>query len=205
MHDGSQTEPRTERHSEPRLVTEKGLEARIASIVEPVIEDLGFDLVRIRVTGQNGCTVQIMAEQPDGIMTIEGCEAISRALSPVLDVEDPVDREYHLEISSPGIDRPLVRKRDFVAWSGHVAKIELNIPVNGRRRFRGLLDGVDEGELKMRLPDVPADQPSDIRLPLSELSEAKLIMTDELMELALKAQPDNNAGGETDLAPDQDE
>ena len=92
--------------SESRLTSEKGLEARVSQIVEPVIEDLGFDLVRVRITGTNGCTVQIMAERPDGTMTIEGCEIISRAISPVLDVEDPVDGEYYLEVSSPGVDRP---------------------------------------------------------------------------------------------------
>ena len=179
--------------SEKRLVSEKGLEARVAAIVEPVIEDLGFDLVRVRITGQNGCTVQIMAEKPDGTMTIEGCEAVSRALSPVLDVEDPIDKEYHLEVSSPGVDRPLVRKRDFIAWSGHDAKVELGMPVDGRRRYRGILDGVEEDNLLMILPDVPQGTDPQVRVPLGDLSEAKLVMTDKLMELALKAQPQDGA------------
>nr|WP_321455117.1 ribosome maturation factor RimP [uncultured Cohaesibacter sp.] len=175
--------------AEPRLTIEKGLEARIAKIVEPVIIDLGFDLVRVRITGQHGCTVQIMAEAPDGTMSIDGCEAVSRALSPVLDVEDPIDSEYYLEVSSPGVDRPLVRVRDFIAWSGHDAKIELSAPIDGRRRFRGFLDGVDGDELKLVLPDAPQDSDPNVRLPLSSLADAKLVMTDKLMELALKAQP----------------
>ncbi len=190
-------------HKEPRLIAEKGLEARIASIVEPVIDDLGFDLVRVRVTGQNGCTVQIMAEQSDGTMAIDGCEAISRAVSPALDVEDPVDREYHLEVSSPGIDRPLVRKRDFAAWTGHDAKLELAVPMEGRRRFRGLLDGVFEEEVQLVLPDVPKDQEAVVRVPLNNLSEAKLVMTDKLMDLALKAQSKSNAEEATSLDSDQ--
>ena len=191
--------------SEPRLIAEKGLEARVAGIVEPVIEDLGFDLVRVRITGQHGCTVQVMAERADGTMNIEGCEAISRALSPVLDVEDPIDGEYHLEVSSPGVDRPLVRKRDFAAWTGHDAKVELGVPLNGRRRFRGLLDGVFEDELQMILPDVPADQEPLVRVPLGDLSEAKLVMTDKLMDLALKAQSQNNADEDVTLEADRHE
>ena len=194
-----------ENGSEPRLVSEKGLEARIAAIVEPVIEDLNFDLVRVRVTGQNGCTVQIMAEQHDGTMTIEGCETISRAISPVLDVEDPIDKEYHLEVSSPGIDRPLVRKRDFVNWKGHVAKVELSAPLDGRRRFRGMLDGVIEDNVQIILPDAPEGSDPKVLVPLSQLAEAKLVMTDELMELALKAQSNNDAVEVQDLAADGQE
>jgi ribosome maturation factor RimP len=99
--------------AEPRLIIEPGLSARVAAIVEPVLEGLGYRLVRVRVSGSDGCTVQVMAERPDGTMTIEDCEVCSRALSPVLDVADPVDRAYRLEMSSPGIDRPLVRQSDF--------------------------------------------------------------------------------------------
>ncbi|MCT4655543.1 MAG: ribosome maturation factor RimP [Cohaesibacter sp.] len=189
---------------ETRLVSEKGLEARVAQIVEPVIDDLGFDLVRVRITGTNGCTVQIMAERPDGSMNIEGCESISRAVSPVLDVEDPVDREYHLEVSSPGIDRPLVRKRDFTAWIGHEIKLELSVGIDGRRRFRGMIEAVEGDELLLALPDAPADQPSIVRLPLTDLSESKLVMNDVLMDLALKAQSRNNADEAPSLETDQD-
>ncbi|TLP47192.1 MULTISPECIES: ribosome maturation factor RimP [Cohaesibacter] len=179
--------------TEARLFSEKGLEARVASIVEPVIVDLGFDLVRVRITGDNGCTVQIMAEQPDGTMTIDGCETVSRAVSPVLDVEDPIDKEYYLEVSSPGIDRPLVRKRDYIAWAGHEAKIELSQPIDGRRRYRGMLDGVEGEDLKLILPDAPKDTDPNVKVPLSQLGEAKLVMTDKLMDMAMKSQSAEDA------------
>ena len=103
-------------HEKP-LITETGVAARVASAVEPVAEDLGFRLVRVKVTPQNGCTVQVMAERPDGTMSVEDCEALSRALSPVLDLEDPVPQAYRLEVSSPGIDRPLTRESDFERWA----------------------------------------------------------------------------------------
>ena len=106
--------------NEPRLIIEPGLPARVAVIAEPVIEQLGYRLVRVRVSSAEGCTVQIMAERPDGSMTVEDCESVSRALSPVLDVADPIDRAYRLEISSPGIDRPLVRKCDLVRYASHL-------------------------------------------------------------------------------------
>jgi ribosome maturation factor RimP len=113
--------------SEPRLITEQGVAARVAAIAEPIVAGLGYRLVRVRVSGLAGCTVQIMAEQADGSMTIEGCEAISRALSPVLDVADPVDRAYRLEISSPGMDRPLVRRSDFERYAGNRVRIEMAV------------------------------------------------------------------------------
>ena len=115
------TEPRRANHGS---IIEPGLPARVATIVEPVIEQLGYRLVRVRVSGAEGCTVQIMAERPDGTMTVEDCEAVSRALSPVLDVADPIDQAYRLEISSPGMDRPLVRKSDFERHTGHVARLK---------------------------------------------------------------------------------
>ncbi len=197
--------PNQNHKSESRLISEKGLEARVVQIIEPVIEDLGFDLVRVRITGTNGCTVQIMAERPDGSMTIEGCETISRAISPVLDVEDPVDGEYHLEISSPGIDRPLVRVRDFEAWIGFEIKLELSVGLDGRRRFRGIIEAVEGQELLLALPDAPADKPSTVRLPLTDLAEAKLVMTDNLMELALKAQSAKSADEAPSLDSDQEQ
>ena len=127
---------------EPRLITEQGIAARVAAIAEPVLAGLGYRLVRVRVSGDVGCTVQIMAERPDGTMTIEDCETASRALSPVLDAEDPVERAYRLEMSSPGIDRPLVRRSDFERYAGNEMKIEMAVAVDGRKRFRGLLLGV---------------------------------------------------------------
>src|SRR5438067_469121 len=127
--------------SDPRLIVEQGVAARVTAVAEPVILGLGFRLVRVRVSGDAGCTVQIMAERFDGTMTIEDCEAVSRALSPVLDIADPIDRGYRLEISSPGVDRPLVRRSDFDRYAGNEVKIEMAVAVHGRRRFRGLLIG----------------------------------------------------------------
>jgi ribosome maturation factor RimP len=136
--------------AEERIITETGLEARIAHIVEPVAAGLGYRLVRIKLSAMNGTTLQIMAERPDGTMTVEDCETLSRDLSPTLDVEDPIDREYHLEVSSPGIDRPLVRRSDFERWSGHAAKVELNRTVDGRKRFKGTLAGLDGDSIRDR-------------------------------------------------------
>jgi ribosome maturation factor RimP len=169
-----------------RLVTESGVAAQVAAIVEPVIEDLGFNLVRVRVTGTNGCTVQIMAERPDGTMSVDECETISRAVSPVLDLEDPIDREYYLEVSSPGIDRPLVRGSDFERWTGHEAKIELAVPLNGRKRFRGILRGVTDGMAAVELPDVKEGEERIVLLPLTDLGEAHLVLTDELIRESLR-------------------
>ncbi len=170
-----------------RLIRETGLEARIAHIVEPVATDLGFELVRVRISGLNGMTVQIMAERPDGTMTIEGCEEISRALSPVLDVADPIERAYRLEISSPGMDRPLVRKVDFDRYSGHVVKIEMAGTVDGRRRFRGLLLGTDGNSARVRRDDVPADDAAgEVLLPIEEMAEAKLMLSDALIAESLR-------------------
>ena len=137
---------------EPRLIRETGIGARVAQAVEPVIEQLGYRLVRVKVSAQNGCTVQIMAERQDGTMSVEDCETVSRAVSPVLDLEDPVQQAYNLEVSSPGIDRPLVRPGDFVRWSGYEAKIELDRPLDGRKRFRGLLRGTGDDEVCWTCP-----------------------------------------------------
>src|SRR5205809_1404258 len=129
--------------TEPRLVVEPGAAARVSAVAGPVLQGMGYRLVRIKISGEAGCTVQIMAERSDGTMTIEDCEAVSRALSPVLDVADPVDRAYRLEISSPGIDRPLVRRSDFERFAGHLLKVEMAVAVEGRKRFRGILLGTE--------------------------------------------------------------
>ena len=170
--------------NEKRYIKETGLETRLAAIIEPVANDLGYALVRVKITAENGCTLQIMAEDENGRFSINDCERLSKDLSPVLDVEDPIDREYHLEVSSPGIDRPLVRGRDFVRYIGHEAKVELTDLVNGRKRFRGLIKAADAETFTIRLPDAPADQDPDHRLPLMLLAEAKLIMTDALINMA---------------------
>ena len=126
---------------EPRLITEPGRAARVAAIVAPALSPLGYRLVRVRISGAAGQTVQIMAERPDGTMTIADCERLSADLSPVLDVEDPIDRAYNLEVSSPGIDRPLVRRSDFERHAGSRVRIEMTVAVEGRRRFRRNIEG----------------------------------------------------------------
>jgi len=172
--------------SEPRLIAEPGLSARIAAVAEPVIEQLGYRLVRVKVSGADGCTVQIMAERPDGTMSVEDCETVSRALSPVLDVADLIDRAYRLEISSPGIDRPLVRKSDFERYAGHLAKIEMEVPVEGRKRFRGQLAGTEGETARLIRQDTEAGEAADILLPIRDMNEARLVLTDELVTEALR-------------------
>jgi len=172
--------------AEPRLIVEPGLSARVAVIAEPVIEDLGYRLVRVKVSGADGCTVQIMAERPDGSMAVEDCETVSRALSPVLDVADPVDRAYRLEISSPGLDRPLVRKSDFDRYAGHLVRIEMEVPVAGRKRFRGVLAGTEGEAARLRCDEAAEGESPDVLLPIAEMSEAKLVLTDELLSEALR-------------------
>ena len=169
-----------------RLIGEPGLAARVAAIAEPVIENLGFRLVRVRVSSTDGCTLQIMAERADGTLSIENCEAVSRALSPVLDVADPVEQAYRLEISSPGMDRPLVRRSDFERYAGQVAKIEMAVPVDGRRRFRGTVLGVDGDAARIRPDDAAEDAASEVLLRIDEMEKARLVVTDALVSDALK-------------------
>jgi ribosome maturation factor RimP len=176
----------TNAFDEPRLIFEPGLAARVAAIAEPVLAGLGYRIVRVRISAFAGCTVQIMAERPDGSMTIEDCETASRALSPVLDVADPVERAYRLEISSPGIDRPLVRKSDFDRYAGHLVRIEMDVPVNGRKRFRGTLTGTEGEAARLHRDDAAEGEEADVLLPITEMSEAKLVLTDELVTEALR-------------------
>ena len=183
-------ETATQNETEPRLIVEPGVSARVATIAEPVIEQLGYRLVRVKVSGADGCTVQIMVERPDGTMVVEDCETVSRALSPVFDVADPIDKAYRLEVSSPGIDRPLVRKSDFDRYAGHLVKIETEIPIDGRKRFRGLLIGTEGEAARIRQDDKKDDaetgEAAEILLPIEEMSEAKLVLTDELVTDALR-------------------
>ena len=180
----------TQNETEPRLIVEPGVSARVATIAEPVIEQLGYRLVRVKVSAADGCTVQIMVERPDGTMIVEDCETVSRALSPVLDMADPIDKAYRLEVSSPGIDRPLVRKSDFDRYAGHLVKIETEIPIDGRKRFRGLLIGTEGEAARIRQDDKKDDTEAggaaEILLPIEEMSEAKLVLTDELVTEALR-------------------
>ena len=175
-----------ENGNEARIVVETGLDARIAAIVEPVVEGLGYRLVRVHTSRRNGMTLQIMAERPDGTMTVDDCEAISRDVSPALDVDDPISEAYHLEVSSPGIDRPLVRRSDFGRWAGHVAKVEMSLPVEGRKRFRGTLLGLEGDTVLIRIDDAPKDAPDRFSLPLDRIGEAKLVLTDALIEDTLR-------------------
>jgi len=198
MDDSADTAVKAER----RLVAEQGVAARVATIAEPLLESLGYRLVRVRVSGFAGCTVQIMAERPDGTMTIDDCETISRALSPVLDVEDPISQAYRLEISSPGIDRPLVRRSDFDRFAGHVVKVEMAVPIDGRKRFRGVLLGVEGDSARIRRDDLPMGEAADVLLAIEDMAEARLVLTDALVAESLKrgkaggaARPDSGGSG----------
>lgn len=172
---------------EPRLITETGIDQRIAEIIEPVLTGMGYLLVRVRLSNQNGMTLQVMAEREDGTMTVEDCEAVSMAISPVLDVEDPVDKAYHLEVSSPGIDRPMVRKSDFTRWQGHLVKVETSILVENRKRFRGKIVEVDADGFKLKRDQIAYGEEPTVIIPFSALSDAKLILTDDLIRDALRA------------------
>ncbi len=172
---------------EPRLVVETGIDLRVAEIIEPVLVPMGYQLVRVRLSSQNGATLQIMAERTDGTMTVEDCEAISTAISPVLDVEDPIDKQYHLEVSSPGIDRPMVRKSDFTRWTGHLLKLETSVLVEGRKRFRGkITQADDEGFTIERDQPAYGEEPS-VKIPFTAVAEGRLILTDDLIRDALTA------------------
>jgi ribosome maturation factor RimP len=178
--------PVSQLDADPRLIVEQGVAARIAAIAEPVLIGLGYRLVRVRLSGLAGCTVQIMAERPDGSMTIDDCEAVSRALSPVLDVADPVDRAYRLEISSPGIDRPLVRRSDFDRYAGNRVKIEMSIAVEGRRRFRGMLVGAEGDAARLKRDDAAPGEPVDVMLPIDAMSDARIMLSEELIAASLR-------------------
>lgn len=171
---------------EPRLVVEPGVGARVAVVAGPVLHGMGYRLVRIKVSGEAGCTVQIMAERPDGSMQLEDCEAISRALSPVLDIADPIERAYRLEISSPGIDRPLVRRSDFERYAGHLVKIEMAVSHEGRKRFRGKLGGVEGRAVRLLPEDARAREPADFVLPMEDIGDARLVLTDELIAESMR-------------------
>ncbi|OHV77402.1 ribosome maturation factor RimP [Rhizobium sp. LCM 4573] len=174
--------------NEPRLIVETGLDLRVAEIIEPVLVAMDYRLVRVRLMNQNGTTLQIMAERNDGTMTVEDCEKVSMAISPVLDVEDPIDKAYHLEVSSPGIDRPMVRKSDFGRWSGHLVKCETSILIDNRKRFRGKISDADEEGFTIERDQVAYGEEPRVRIPFTALSDAKLILTDDLIRDALKAE-----------------
>jgi ribosome maturation factor RimP len=172
--------------AEPRLVVEPGVAARVSAVAGPVLQGMGYRLVRIRISGEAGCTVQIMAERADGTMLIEDCEAISRALSPVLDVADPIERAYRLEVSSPGIDRPLVRRSDFERYAGYLVKIEMAVAHQGRKRFRGTLAGVEGDAVRLHGDDRHAGEEADVLLVMEDIADARLVLTDELVAESMR-------------------
>jgi ribosome maturation factor RimP len=185
---GAVAEP-VEGLDEPRLIEDSGASQRVGRIAAPVLRDLGYRLVRVKISSAAGATVQIMAERPDGTMTIADCERVSVALSPAFDVEEPMTQAYRLEISSPGIDRPLVRESDFARAVGHEARVEMAVAISGRKRFRGRLTAVEPG------PDAPAarmalvadDQSeTEVELPIRAMAEAKLVLTEDLIRTALR-------------------
>ena len=184
--DRTMNEPTDSYGQDERIVVEGGVASRVAAIVEPVIADLGYRLVRVRVSGQNGCTVQIMAERPDGTMNVEGCEAVSQAVSPALDVDDPIQVPYHLEVSSPGIDRPLVRRSDFQRYISHLVKIEMTVAAGGRKRFRGFISAVEGDDVLIEREGARDGEDPITRLPMEDIGSANLVLTDELVAESMR-------------------
>jgi ribosome maturation factor RimP len=175
---------------EPRLIEETRVAARVAHVAQPVLTGLGYRLVRVKLSAQAGMTVQIMAERPDGSMNLKDCEIVSAALSPTLDVEEPVKGAYRLEISSPGIDRPLVRVSDFRRAFAREARIEMTTGVGGRKRFRGFVGEIEgEGRSAMLTLDrsdaKPGEAPKAV-LPLHDIAEARLILSEALIRQSLR-------------------
>ena len=187
---------------EARFIVESGVAARVADLIEPVLESTGYRLVLVRLMGGSDAILEIMAERADGTMTVEDCEAVSHAVSPLLDVHDPVEGSYRLQISSPGIDRPLVRPADFERWAGYEAKIELKEAVSGRKRFRGPIEGFTAGEARIEI-EVPDEGPQVIGLPLALIASAKLVLTDKLVRDSLRRAKGNEATDEKAGKPAQ--
>ena len=173
------------------LVAKAAIDRRIAEIITPVVEDMGFEVVRIRLMTGKESTLQIMAQKPDGTIEVDECGKISTAISAVMDVEDPILDAYTLEVSSPGIDRPLTRMKDFVQWEGFEAKIETDELIDGRRRFKGQLAGVEGDEILITIPE------GTIGLKFEWLSDAKLVLTDELIRDVLRGRKDAGQIDET--------
>jgi len=163
------------------------LDDQLDDLLRPTIESMGFEVIRIRLMGSSPQVLQIMAERPDGTISIDECADISRAVSAVLDVEDPVSGNYNLEVSSPGIDRPLTRLKDFERFDGYEAKLELRQSVDGQRRFRGTLDGVEDGEIRI------ATEHGILGFALEMIDQAKLVMTDELLKAGAAAEDDSTS------------
>nr|WP_111301954.1 ribosome maturation factor RimP [Paracoccus saliphilus] len=176
------------------LIAKTPIDRRLAEIIAPVIEDLGFELVRVRLQGGKTATLQIMADRPEGGINVDDCGDISTAVSATLDVEDPIEDNYHLEVSSPGIDRPLTRLKDFATFEGYEARIDLSQPIDGRKRFKGTLAGIEDQEILLNIED--QGQTHTIGLHFDLLSDAKLVLTDELIKEMLRQKKE--AGVEID-------
>ncbi len=176
------------------LIAKASIDRRLAEVIEPVIEDLGFELIRVRYQGGKTPTVQIMADRPDGGIEVDECGTISTAVSAHLDVEDPIEDAYDLEVSSPGIDRPLTRLKDFDIWAGYVAKLETTELIDGRRRFKGTLAGIEGSEVLIEIEE------GTIGLQFDWLSDAKLVLTDDLIRDVLKARKDKGEIGDAQSA-----
>ncbi len=166
------------------MVAKAPIDQRLAKIITPTIEGMGFELVRLRLMGGKRITLQIMAERSDGTMEVEDCANLSRQISAVLDVEDPVEREYTLEVSSPGIDRPLTRLTDFDRWEGYEAKLETAELIEGRKRFKGILSGTEGTEVLIDIDDDNVE--GTIGLEFDWLADAKLVLTDDLVAESLR-------------------
>lgn len=171
------------------------LEQSLAALAEPIVEAAGFELVRVRITGGDQMVVQFIAERADRTMNVDDCATVSRALSEVFDEEDPIGEEYTLEVSSPGIARPLTRMKDFEDFKGHLVKAELIEALDGRKRFRGILDGMEDGHVM--IADVGSESDDDEEmvwgLPFAAIAEARLVMTDDLVAAHT---PEEQAGQE---------
>lgn len=176
------------------LIAKTAIDRRLAEIITPVIEDLGYELVRIRLQGGKTATLQIMADRPEGGINVDDCAQISTAVSATLDVEDPIEDNYHLEVSSPGIDRPLTRLKDFGTFEGYEARLDLNQAIDGRKKFKGVLAGVEGTEVLINIED--KGQTHTIGLDFDLLSDAKLVLTDELIKEMLRQKKE--AGVEID-------
>lgn len=175
-----------ENDTERRVIRETGTDARIAHLIEPLLDTLGFRLVRVRLSSREGLTLQIMLERKDGTVTVEDCEEASRALSPLLDVEDPIGNAYHLEVSSPGIDRPLVTVGDFVRWQGHLAKVETDQMIDGRKRFKGTIGSISDDGFVLEAEKAAYGESPQVKIPFEALSEVRLVLTDDLVREALR-------------------
>ncbi|WP_424930200.1 ribosome maturation factor RimP [Amaricoccus tamworthensis] len=175
------------------LTAKAAIDRRLAEIVSPTIEDMGFELVRIRLMSGKRTTLQIMTERPDGGIEVEDCAKISRAVSAILDVEDPISGEFNLEVSSPGIDRPLTRLKDFERYEGYEVKIDASELIDGRRRFKGVLQGVEDNEVLIEI------QEGTIGLDFDLIADAKLVLTDELIAESLAQRKKQGLIQEEDL------